>query len=123
MTNINPINFGYIQNNYKIKSSDEEQKKDSQYTQDNNKPKKQMGSDEILGYLAATNSDLVPKNVKKTVDVEKYVNNEQYARMEEFMKGFESDYDEAMNVALNEFPDISQKTAGNIALAYINATY
>ena len=60
---------------------------------------------------------------RKTVDVNKYVNAEQMARIESFMKGFEADFDEVSATALNEFPDITQEAASNIALAYINQTY
>ena len=39
------------------------------------------------------------------------------------MKGFEADYEEAFNIASNEFPEISEQAAGDLALAYINSSY
>jgi hypothetical protein len=39
------------------------------------------------------------------------------------MQGFEADYDEAFSITADEFPEISEKAAGDIALAYINASY
>lgn len=124
MTNINPINFGFTGNQYIKKNLNEEivqeQKKNNNGEIGN---KKQMSSAEVLGYMANVNADIIPAKAERTIEVSKYVNAQQQARIENFMKAFEADYDEASQVALNEFPDISQETAGKIALAYINATY
>lgn len=124
MTNINPINFGFTGNQYIKKNLNEEivqeQKKSNNGEIGN---KKQMSSAEVLGYMANVNADIIPAKAERTIEVSKYVNAQQQARIENFMKAFEADYDEASQVALNEFPDISQETAGKIALAYINATY
>lgn len=124
MTNINPINFGFTGNQYIKKNLNEEivqeQKKNNNGEIGN---KKQMSSAEVLGYMANVNADIIPAKAERTIEVSKYVNAQQQARIENFMKAFEADYDEASQVALNEFPDISQETARKIALAYINATY
>lgn len=122
MTNIDPIRFG-VTNQFV--------KKDPQENVVNNEEKaapqaganKEVNSNEIFGFLAAKNADLVPAKAKKTVDVSKYVNPEQAARIANFMKGFETDVDEISAAALNEFPDLSQEAADGIALALINASY
>lgn len=122
MTNINPIKLGISAQQLFSKENHEEIAKEA--AKENKKePVKEMAAKDVLGFLAAANSDLVPASVKKTVDVNKYVNAEQMARIESFMKGFEADFDEVSATALNEFPDITQEAASNIALAYINQTY
>ena len=123
MTNINPINLGIGANQYLKQEPKEELAKEAARKSAEAAPKKQLGSNEVLGYLAAVNSDLVPAKAQKTVDVSKYVNEDQAARIADFMAAFEADFDEASAIALDEFPDITQETASNIALAYINSTY
>ena len=72
--------------------------------------------------MAAQNLAFVPTKTTRTINVSKYVTPEQEARIAGFMKGFEADYEEAAAIAQNEF-GVDEKTAGSIALAYINATY
>ncbi|MBQ3642364.1 hypothetical protein II906_10650 [bacterium] len=123
MTNINPINLGVGANQYFKQDSKEELAKEASKKNEKEAPKKEISSNEILGYLAAVNADIVPAKAQKTVDVSKYVNEEQTARIADFMAAFEADFDEASAIALEEFPDITPETASNIALAYINSTY
>lgn len=124
MTNINPINFGFTGNQY-IKKNLNEEIVQEQKKNNNGEigTKKQMSSEDVLGYMAKVNADIIPAKAERTIEVSKYVNAQQQERIENFMKAFEADYDEASQIALTEFPDISQETAGKIALAYINATY
>ena len=73
--------------------------------------------------MAAQNTDIVPAKTTKTVDISKYVNEEQTQRIKDFMAAFEADFNQASEIAMNEFPDLSQEAAGNIALAYLNSSY
>lgn len=123
MTNINPIKFGVSGQQFFTKENNEEIAKETAKEAKKEGEVKELAAKDVLGFLAATNADIMPVHVKKTVDVSKYVNDEQAARIENFMKAFEADFDEATATALEEFPDITQETASNIALAYINQTY
>lgn len=122
MTNIDPIRFG-ITNQFV--------KKDPQENVVNNEEKaapqagenKEVNPNEIFGFLAARNADLVPAKAKKTVDVSKYVTPEQAARIGNFIKSFEADVDSISEAAQNEFGDLSQAAADSIALALVNASY
>ena len=120
MTNINPIRFGITGYNRpeekQVIQEKPEQKKE------NRKEHKQVGQEEVLSFLSMQNVDVIPKS-SKTFNVSNYVTEEQEARIAEFMKGFEADFDNASAIAKEEFPGIEQRTADNIALAYINATY
>ncbi len=125
MTNINPIRFGIAGNQYFKQEAKEDLTKGADKEKTNGeKQNKQVDSKEVLGYLAAQNADILPVKAKKTVDVSKYVNAEQSARIEDFMKAFEADYIFASKIAKDEFGDnISDKTAGELALAFINSSY
>ena len=124
MSNINPLKFGVTGNQYFKQESKEDLSKG---TEKESKAKgnehKQLASNDVFGFMAAQNADLIPVKTKKTLDVSKYVTPEQEARITEFMKGFEADFDEAFNIAADEFPEISDKAASDLALAYINASY
>jgi len=124
MSNINPIKFGVAGNQYFKQDAKEDVTQNSEKGKKagENKPK-QIDSKEVLGFMAAQNADIIPVKAQKTVDVAKYVTPEQEARIASFMQGFESDFNEAFDIAANEFPEISEKAAGDIALAYINASY
>ena len=124
MTNINPIRFGVSSNQYFKNEEKEDLTKNSENAKKTaNEGKKSIDSKEVLGFMAAQNTDILPTKTKKTLDVSKYVNEEQTQRIKDFMATFEADYNEASEIAMNEFPDLSQEAAGNIALAYINASY
>lgn len=124
MSNINPLKFGVTGNQYfKQEAKEDLTKGAAKEHKAEEKAHKQLGSNEVFGFLAAQNADLIPVKAQKTVDVSKYVTKEQEARIADFMKGFEADFDEAFNIAADEFPEISEKAASDIALAYINASY
>ncbi len=123
MTNINPIRFGITGNNYFKHEEKEDLAKNNKEAKSEEKSQKQYESNELLGFLAAQNADIRPAQPTRTYNVSKYVNAEQESRIADFMKGFEADFEGASKFAKDEFPDINQRTADNIALAYINATY
>ena len=120
--NINPIKLGITNNQFVIKEKQEEPKKNLNQEKQA-EDKKQVDSKEVLGYMAAQGLDMVPVRTQKTLDVSKYVNDEQTARIEDFMKEFEANYDEAFAIAADEFPGISDDLANDLALSYINASY
>lgn len=124
MTNINPIRFGIAGNQYfKQETKEDLAKNNGKENTAEEKHGKQVDSKEVLGYLAAQNADIIPAKAKRTVDVSKYVNAEQSARIEDFMKAFEADYIFASKIAKEEFGDISDETAGKLALSFINSSY
>ena len=124
MSNINPIKFGVSGNQYFKQETQENLKNDTAKEQKaGERQNKQLQSGEVLGFMAAQNADIIPVKSQKTLEVSKYVNKEQEARIAEFMKGFEADYEEVFNIASNEFPEISEQAAGDLALAYINSSY
>ena len=91
--NINPIRLGITGNQYYKKEEKEDLAKDSRkQAQAAPEERKTLETDAVLSYLATKNADILPSKGKKTVDVSKYVNAEQAARIEEFMKAFE-EYD------------------------------
>lgn len=124
MSNINPLKFGVTGNQYFKQESQEDLTRGAAKEQPSTeKTEKKLGSNEVLGFMAAQNADLIPVKAQRTLDVSKYVTPEQEARIAEFMQGFQEDYDEAFAITADEFPEISEKAAGEIALAYINASY
>ncbi len=124
MSNINPINFGVSGNKYfKNEEKEDLSNKSEKNVQQKKEPERTIESNEILGFMAAQKADIIPSAARKTVDVAKYVNPEQAARIEEFMSGFETDFNAISQTALEEFPDISEEAANSIALAYINSSY
>jgi hypothetical protein len=120
--NINPVKLGITSNQFVVKEKQEEQKKNLNQEKQA-EDKKQVDSKEVLGYMAAQGLDMVPVRTQKTLDVSKYVNDEQEARIADFMKDFEANYDEAFAIAADEFPGISDDLANDLALSYINASY
>ena len=124
MTNINPISLGITSNQYfKHESKEDLTRTNDKQAKQVPEGKKELESSTVLGFLAAQNTDLLPSKKTKTVDVAKYVTLEQSSRITDFMDGFESDFNEASNVALKEFPDLSQGAADTLALAFINSRY
>lgn len=123
MSNINPIKFGVAGQYYKNEAKEDLSTNKEKEQQTAQTQQKQVSSNEVLGYLAAQNTDMIPVKAQKTLDVSKYVSEDDEARIAEFMEGFEADFDEAYNIAAGEFPELSQEAAGSIALAYINASY
>ena len=123
MTNINRINLGVNSNNFFKKEENESLAKEQQKNFVKEQETKQISSNDMLNMMAAVNADIIPTKVTRTVDVSKYVNSEQEARIAEFMKGFEADFDAISETAMAEFPEMAQATADSIALKYINSTY
>ena len=123
MSNINPLKFGVTGNQYIQKDLKEDLTQQAkQEGLAESTEKKQLGSNEVFGFLAAQNADLIPVKPTRTYEVSKYVTPEQQARIESFVKGLETSYDEALAITADEFPEISSKAAGEIALAYVNAS-
>ena len=120
--NINPIKLGITNNQFVVQEKQEEQKRNLN-KEKQAEDKKQVDSNEVLGFMAAQGLDMVPVRTQKTLDVSKYVNDEQEARIADFMKDFEANYDEAFAIAADEFPGISDDLANDLALSYINASY
>lgn len=124
MTNINPIKFGLTASQFGKKEVNEDLTKTAEKNQTAQLgAKKQLNSNEVLGFLAAQNADMMPAKTTKTVEVSKYVTPEQASRIESFMKGFENDFNELSGAAMAEFPDMTEEAAGSVALAYINSAY
>ena len=123
MSNINPLKFGVTGNQYIQKESTEDVTKQSvKENSEQTTAKKELSAKDVYGFLAAQNADLIPVTKTRTYEVSKYVNAEQEARIADFVKGLEASYNEAFEITAEEFPEISQKAAGEIALAYVNAS-
>ena len=64
--NISWIGGAYFNTDYKVKEEKEQQKNPQQETDAKEKQQKQLSSQEVLGFLAAQNADMVPAaRVKK----------------------------------------------------------
>lgn len=122
MANLDPLKFGVTGNQYFRTETNNEQEQKSASQAGGEKVDKQMSSKDVLAFLEAKNAAFVPVRAPKVLDVDKYVSSEDQARIEEFMNGFEADYDEAVAIAVEEF-GISPEAAGEVALAYIDNTY
>ncbi len=123
MANIDPLKFGVTGNQYyRPETNDDADKKLTQENKHGEKQEKQISSKDVLAFLEAKNAAFVPIVAPKVLEPSKYVSKEQEARIEEFMKQFEADYDEAVAIAKDEF-GISSEAAGEVALAYIDSTY
>ena len=123
MTNINRINFGVNQNQFFKQEEKEDLTKGTKKEPQSTEVKKQLESSEVLGFMAAQNADIIPVKTQKTLDISKYVSKEQEARIADFVKGFEADYENVYAAAKGEFSDLSDKAANDLAIAYINSTY
>ncbi len=122
-SNINPINLGVNSNYFKKENNEDLTKGTKNESQSTDANKNQLNSNDVLSFLAAQNADVVPVKAQKTLDVSKYVTSEQEARIADFMKGFEADYDAALNLTKEEFPDLSDGAASSIALNFLDETY
>lgn len=125
MTNINPIKLtnGAVSGNQKhAENGDVTQNTEQNYQQTANANVQVSGND-VLNFMAAQNAAFVPASGPKTVNVSDYVNAEQKARIEDFMKAFEADFEEISAMTMDEFPELSEGAASEIALAYIDTKY
>ena len=88
-------------------------------------PQKQVSANDVLSFMAAQGAAYVQPAAPKSVNVSellaKYVTPEQEARIAESMKAFETNFNTAVAVAMDEF-GVEEKFAGDIALATVNAT-
>lgn len=122
MNNINPIYLG-LANGLTVKKEDKQEiVKNPEKSDVQPESKSAVNSNEVLGFLAAQNADLVPAKAKRTVDVSKYVTPEQASRIAGSMKDFEKDFTEISAAAISEFPDLTEEAADGIAITYINST-
>jgi hypothetical protein len=120
--NISRIGNTYFKPDFKVKEDKEQNKNAKQEEKQTEEGKKQVDSKEVLSYLAAQNIDMVPvKKAEKALDVTKYVSGNQQASIEEIMDAFEANFSKALDIAKDEFPGISEETATELALAYINS--
>ena len=120
--NINRLGFNIAGYNYLRQEDTAANSKPEQKSQSAEKQTKQLPANDVLGYMSTMNADMIPVKAQRTVDINKYVTPEQADRISGFIKGFESDFNEAAQSAMNEF-GIDAKLADKIALSYINASY
>ncbi len=126
MTHINSYSYspkGVVSNNQNAAEKGDANLTTAQNQQQAANTNTQVSGSDVLNYMAAQNAAFVPTGGPKTVNVSDYVNAEQKTRIEDFMKGFEADYEEMLALTLEEFPDLSEGAAGAIALGYIDETY
>ncbi len=124
MSSINPLSFGVTGNQYfKKEAADESKQTETKQEKAAAKKENNINSNAIFDFMAAQNADIVPASATKTFNVSKYVTPEQEARIADFMQGFEADFEEAFETAGEEFPDLSDGAASELALAYVNSAY
>ena len=124
MSSINPLRFGVAGNQY-LKQDVANESKQSKAREENTsrKEEKNIDSNSVFNYMAAQNADIVPSASKKTINVSKYVNPEQEARIADFMKSFESDYEAAYEITEEEFQGLSETAISGLALSYLDSAY
>ncbi len=120
MTSINPIRLGITGSQYE-KPDVTEDSKQKRENKNKGAQKKELSGSEVLSFLAAQNADFIPAKAARRIDVSKYVNAEQQARIEGMMKDFEANYEDAFQAATNEFPELSKNAASDLALAWAEA--
>jgi len=119
--NINRLAFNITGYNYARQEETAYQNVPEQKEKAPAKEKSKIGANDVLSFMAASNADMVPVKQQRTVDVNQYVTSEQADRIAGFMKGFEADFNEAAQTAIDEF-GVNEKTADEIALAYMNTS-
>ena len=122
--NINPININaqaikYAQLNFAEKKEDAV--KDKAHEQQAPVSKKEIPASDVLSYMAAQSVDVQPQ-VKKTVDVSKYVTPEQAQRIASFVQGFETEVEKGLLNFDKEFPGngLSEASKMNLAVQMFN---
>ena len=93
----------------------EESKKQSETSQTNPTPSKQISADDVFKYMSAS-SFTTPVNMKKTVNVKAYVNVESEARISASIKDFETQFASKLSTVKSEFGNISDDLAQKITL-------
>jgi len=94
----------------------EEENKQSQTTQTNPTPNKQISADDVFKYMSATKTLTTPVTMKKAVNVKAYVNEESAARISASMKDFEAQFTSKLSTVKSEFGNISDDLAEKITL-------
>lgn len=115
---INAINtnlFGISSmNNVKVQVSVDE-KKTEEKTQTTQTENKQVSADDVFKYMTATRPT-TPVQLKKTVNVKAYVNQESASRISASMKDFEAQFSDKLSAVKSEFGNISDELAEKITL-------
>ena len=75
---------------------------------------KQFSSDEIFKFMSATTT---PVQMKKTLNVKAFVNEESKSRIEDSMKHFEEQFATKLSAVKSEFGNISNELAEKITLS------
>lgn len=115
---INAINtnlFGIsAKTNLKTQVSVEENKTEEK-SQTTQTERKQLSADDVFKYLTATRPT-APVQLKKTVNVKAYVNQESASRISSSMKDFEAQFSDKLSAVKSEFGNISDDLAKKITL-------
>ncbi|MBQ8887586.1 MAG: hypothetical protein IJY61_07800 [Candidatus Gastranaerophilales bacterium] len=127
MENIGKINGYNVSTNYRWQQEEKEGLSKEAKTENKaaEKAEQQVSEKEVFNYIGGYNAAFIKPAENKSVNelLAKYITPESEARITSFVKGLEADYENAFATTTSEFPEISQKAAGEIALAYINASY
>ena len=75
---------------------------------------KPISADDVFKFMSATNS---PVQMKKTLNVKAFVNEESKSRIENSMKNFEEHFLAKLSAVKSEFGNISDELAEKIALS------
>lgn len=115
---INAINtnlFGIsAKTNLKTQVSVEENKTEEK-SQTTQTERKQLSADDVFKYMTATRPT-APVQLKKTVNVKAYVNQESASRILSSMKDFEAQFSDKLSAVKSEFGNISDDLAKKITL-------
>ncbi len=90
----------------------EEEKK--QTTQQLPTTNKQISADDVFKFMSAVNA---PVQMKKTLNVKAFVNEESKSRIEDSMKNFEEQFKANLSAVKSEFGSISDELAEKITLS------
>ncbi len=94
----------------------EEEKQKLQTVQTNPTTNKQISADEIFKFMSASRTLTTPVTVKKSVNVNAYVNEESKNRILASMKDFEAQFTSKFSSVKSEFGNISDELAEKITL-------
>lgn len=94
----------------------EKEKSTQQSAQPNPTTNKQISADDVFKYLSATKTITMPVTMKKSINVNAYVNEESKTRISTSMKDFEAKFSEKLSTVKSEFGGISDDLAQKITL-------
>ena len=97
-----------------IKTDVSQNEKEARTTTNTSTPQKQMNADDVFKYMSATST--MPVQLKKTVNVKAYVNQESASRISASMKNFEAQFSDKLSAVKSEFGNISDELAEKITL-------